>query len=349
MTSPWSSAPIIFRNMPRYFWLLFVIFTITFGILLLDHFRTYSSQLTMIVIHKNEKTAAAADQVVDNVAELPRTLAFYDRLLEQFPEIHDPWSDKSDNERKELWLDRVFVERIDYSGLIRLRISADTAADASQLAEKSSVNLFQLIGQYYDIKSEFDIRTVDEPITRIEFREPLAFFVATLLLGAISAFLVSSAATMIFGNAHLVSLPEKFTVIRRMRNDADNTDNDAVEIELPVLRPKRVMTPLKPVTFDIPLSQAVSAEPLLESVQPAPAQNLPFLEEGTSLEEHLFGTMGVPSSPEKEDNTEAEDVTVAHSIAEPVTAEEAQAQTVMNEPTPEELKRRLNQLLRGDM
>lgn len=346
-----------FHTMPRYFWLLFIVFGITSGVLLVDRFRTSYSQVTVLVIHKNEKTAASADQVVDNIAEIPKMLSFYDRLLRRFPEIRDPWTGMSDDARQEAWADHIMVDRVDYSGLIRLEINADTASDASSLAEKVSTNLFETIGRYYDIRNEIDIRTVDGPTMRTQLRAPFGWFLSSVVSGFVLAMAVSG------GIASIAVAVGRL----RERRGADRSPKLALEkVSFPLdggenapkpsgsslyqehrfvqqmtsLSGKSAMAqpPVEPVKDELdPFVDTEIKSAPEKSVLVAP-RNLPFLEEGVSLEEHLFGSgQSVPSEPA----TEVSDVSDA-----PV---EAAKEDVVAEPTEDELKRRLNQLLRGEM
>lgn len=324
MLLPENKAFDFLRNMSRYFWLLLVIFTLTAGVLFLDHFRTYTSQVTILVVHKNEKTAASADQVVNNIVELPKTLAFYNRLLKQFPEVRDPWMGMNDATRLALWNERVSVARIDKSGLIQLQINANSASDASLLAEKSAFNLFQIIGQYYDIRTEIDIRTVEPSITRVEITHPFGWFLASVSLGFIVSVIVSSGILM----------------LSQMRGRA-GTEGFSLSKKEPV---KSV---LMPVTFN---AAPPEKTPARESVTYAkPSTNLPFLDEGMSLEDHLFGFQDTLPA----DHTENAQTDIAV-VSQPTVSElpvkaDTQEPVIHSEPTAEELKRRLNQLLKGGM
>jgi hypothetical protein len=320
------------KNMPRYFWLLLAVFTVTAGILLMDHFRTYVSRVTIIVVQKNEKTAALADQTVDNIAELPKMLAFYNRLLKRFPEINDPWIGLSDDARRALWSQRVISERVDYSGLIRMQIEADTASDASLLSEKAMINLFETVGQYYNIRTEIDVRTVEPSITSVEIHNPFGWFLSSVSVGFVASVVVSS----------LIGVFSQ-GMMGRVRISAPFASGNSGKQE-------KVKTVLLPVTFDDVLS--AEQTPLHEKLKTpikTSVPNLPFLEEGISLEDHLFGFQGTPIDAPTEDISVHEFIISEAPTTNLPGGDESQKSTPLGEPTPEELKRRLNQLLNGDM
>lgn len=377
MTVSRKSISIILQNTPRYFWLLFFIFSITAGLLFFDRFRTYSSEVTVIVMHRNDRTAAAADQVVNNIAALPRTLSFYDQLLKRFPEVNDPWSGMSDDERKTLWSERISVDRVDRSGLIRLKVDADTATDASLLAEKSTTNLFQIVGRYYDIRTEFDIRTVDEPIGHVEFSNPAAWFFSSLVSGLALTLIVSSFITLfsrgmdrarenmfspreksdtfsfpdesvstetsvVTDDSVMESKPDTDKKSEQTSKDDYDFSRDLEDVEM--IHPSQRVYPQEDVANE---QSFVSPEESRQSVKPAASSsNLPFLEDGVSLEEHLLGVMNTLDS-EKE--TADRDENAPEKTEENPSIDVESKKSITAEPTPEELKRRLNQLLKGDM
>ncbi len=345
MSFPYDTPSSVIKSAPRYFWLLFFIFTISAGVLFLDHFRTYASRVTILVIHKNEKTAASADQVVENIMEIPRTLYFYDRLLRQYPEVKDPWIGLSGAERESLWMERVSVERVDTSGLFRLSVDADSASDASLLVKKSAANLFQSVGRYYDIRTDIDIRTIDAPVASIRFSHPFGWFLSSLSAGFILAALVSSVFTVFSRNMDrfrrygtalptFKKVPDEDSVVDEVKSDQriesfPKTESIATVSEIPME------------------AAGEKPEPITVSSEPSFSSNLPFLEDGVSLEEHLFGASVSSMEPETEELNVSDPTSESAATKESLPVAEEKRASV--EPTPEELKRRLNQLLKGEM
>ncbi len=315
------------RTMPRYFWVLLYVFTITGGIVSLDHFRVYSSSATVMVIQKNQNALGSGDLLMETVAQLPTTLAFYDRLLLQFPEIKDPWSGMSAADREALWREHMASVRVDGSGLIRLQVTADTAADADFLTEKSTLNLFGMIGQYYDIRTEIDIRTIETSPAHAFIARPLGWFLMSISIGFVLAFTVSSAMARLFRSSSSV----------RIRRSAQESTPSLQPVTFPLTQVSSEPTP-QPTPEVLPEEMVTEKESAAPS---SPINNLPFLEEGISLEEHLFGFAAAhPETNETKSDEPA--VSYLEPIEEPLLEKKS-------EPTPEELKRRLNQLLKGDL
>lgn len=361
-------------SIPRYFWVLFMVFSVTSSFLLVDFFRLYAADITILAVHKNEKTSSQTAQVVRTLVEIPKTLGFYNRLLVNYPEIKDPWTSLSSNERESAWAERISMKQIESSDMMVLSVSAQTASDATFLTEKSANTLFRLAGQHYDLRTDLDLRVLERREAHTIIASPFLWFVSSVLSGAVFAFTISSIMQYIF------SMIEKFSLRRK---------------EL------QKMVPGQPVHFD-DMKQSEVADKQTEVVKNEIGQsqsnetaelpivspktsNLPLLEEGVSLEEYIFGATHNASQNmiQAQDNT-AEEVlsSETHTAAIPSafdmpvdtiperdgilnteqTQETEQKITQKNEdtktsslhetqlhsePTLEEYKKRLNELLRG--
>jgi capsular polysaccharide biosynthesis protein len=360
---------------------LFLVFFLVFLMFFLEHFRVYSSEMTFLVAPKSEKTAGAAEMTVNSVAGIPQTLSFYDELLARYPEITDPWKVYSSKKRQAFWSDHLTVDSKDESGLVTVRIKADSASDATMLANRVKDNFFQVIGRYYDIRNDIDLRKVDGPVTEAELYHPLGWIVLSLGFGFLLAFGAASVIENLYGALEYPAQAsgEISARIRRMLKPSKE-DYLAVKSQLPFeIKPvvpkeafpekgveenvreeqeKPAVPSLPDAVAAIPALQAAAAEAKIpavlettpvaapqehaaavmpESKSSAPA-NLPFLEEGISLEQYLFAGAELQEAPKEK---------VEEKAADAVSRQEEQSSR--QEPTEEELKRRLNQLLRGEL
>lgn len=388
---------------PQYFWVLFVVLSVAFSILFLDHFRVYVSQMTLLVKHKSEQSAILADETLDNLRVLPETVAFYDQLLSRFPEIRDPWAGMSQDKRQELWAEHVRVERHSESGFVTLSVTADTSGDAALLSRKVALNLIQSMGRYYDIRTDAEVYISNGPVTSTEMYNPFGWLMLSVGLGFVAALAIASGAEKIFrgidartsgisGNkvsqkiqSLLTPTNDYFEVARSQM--AGHPIPSVVKADLPSEKKETVA----PVAVEQPAKEAETARveavssqkevvPQLEKksveakapalgsgrmrpsppsavskplVQTAPVKastprNLPFLEEGMSLEQYLFQNTTPEAVVEREDSEEKGTASVAASEEVALEAVNAEDDS-RREPTAEELKRRLNQLLRGEL
>jgi hypothetical protein len=184
------------------------------------------------------------------------------------------------------------LKRVDGSGMIRLAVSAESEDAAAAAIKHALVSLFQTVGRYYDIRTEVDVRTVSEPATKA----------VTNVWGWLASSALSAAAIAL-------------TVATFLEVSAKRRKTDALLEAMPEAE--------KPEAREETVARETNALPA--STTP----NLPFLEDGVTLEEYVFGKDASSTVPE------------ATIVAKETT-------TVATEPTPEELKRRLNQLLKGE-
>jgi hypothetical protein len=143
------------------------ILSITFFLMFVDALKTYTSSITILVSAKSEIAAGQQPQIIANILEFPRTLAFYDRLLKYNKDVRDVAATQNQDRRKKTWNSMLSVTRVgENSSILKISITAGQAADADLLAQKTVRNLFDVTAAYYDIKNDVDLRIVDGPISR---------------------------------------------------------------------------------------------------------------------------------------------------------------------------------------
>jgi hypothetical protein len=379
--SPTIFARLLREKLPRYVWPLAAVFFIVVSVLLLDHFRTYSSEVTLMVVHKNERMAGAADQVVETVARLPLSLSFYDQLLKRYPEVEDPWTGYGAPDREALWAEHVSTERLGKSNLIKVRVAADTEEDATLLAKRVAANVFQSVSRYYDIRTEVEVRSVDGPVTAPGLDHWAGWILLSVGLGFSLAFALASGFERLSDGFDALPRtvpaadPDLSAKIRDMLRpkkedyaslkgqlalgssaplhgtasddrDRNRIDRSFVPPSADAAQPVEVSREGAPEASGTePVRNAElkeQADPSAEEepVPPRPAapSNLPFLDEGVSLEQYLF--RNAPDSGRESEGGES--LEASSKAGSP-------PGSVRQEPSEEELRRRLNQLLRGEV
>ncbi|HAV11797.1 MAG TPA: hypothetical protein DCX32_04645 [Candidatus Moranbacteria bacterium] len=183
------------KNIPkkRRFWtrvsVVGVIFTVTALFILADAFKEYKSTVTILVAVKSETLSRQAGPVVENIAEFPRTLSFYERLLKFNPDVKDGFVGKNPRERKKLWNRQVEVSsgKSDQGTIVTLSVFGKTPVQAELLSRKTSDTLFNVVGNFYNIKTDLNISIIDGPLVSASWRN--WFF--TALLSLLSGFAAS--------------------------------------------------------------------------------------------------------------------------------------------------------------
>lgn len=315
----------------------------------LDSFRAYESEVRVLVIGKSP--AVATDQVVENFAELSKNLSFYERVLAGNDLIDDDFLGYSQDKRKELWNETVGVKRSDKSGILIITARQDRAEKAKLLAEETTKTLFAVASFYYNIKTDIDMRIVDEPITKTVLRDPIEYVLVSFgsAFGVTAFFFgLLSVVPLVFGDRKAAPAPSfevgaavpfidprKF-VPARPTNLAFESSHEAQESREVVTEP--ITQTAKPQSHP----ETVSEERLLPGMD---VEELPFQFEEISGEEELPQGM-----LRDEEEIPAVEVTEIFPEEKTIISEEPikeEAPVKQGEPTVEEYKRRLNELLSG--
>lgn len=306
------------------------LFFVTIAALLfwLDTFHAYQAEVRVLVIGKTP--AVATDQAVENIAELSKNLSFYERVLEGNDLIDDDFEGYSKDERKALWNQTVQVTQSGKSGVLSVVAKQDTPEKAKRLSEETVKTLFAVSALYYNIKTDIDLRVIDEPIVKTVIDRPVRYILTSFgsALGVTLAFFaLLSVVPGFFGKREASVAPEfpigaavpfidpqKFIPARPTSLSFESTHGEQVKTES---------------------SKSTTSERMLPGMD---TTELPFQFEDSYPEE-------------KEEEAGLTDLPVTGGVigggamAMEETVEEVPVPK--GEPTPEEYKRRLNELLAG--
>lgn len=327
---------------PRTLWRSFLVtlFFVTLASFLfwLDSFRVYQAELTMLVLAKSQ--AVDADQTASDLSELSKTLSFYDRVLSGTDLLDDDFEGYTPDQRRVLWNETVQVAQSDKGGVLTVTARQDEMEKAKRLAEETSKALLSVTSFYYNVKTDIDLRVVDGPIVSTVVAHPWKYGAVSIGSGLVATalfFLVLAFIPALFENRSSVSAPQYH-----------------IGETVPLIDPQKFV-PARPtnLTFEsVPeetVEEAPAAVPLEELAE---AQNermlpgmdvaeLPFEFEETYREDSLEGPEG-----EVFTNDEEPEITEILPVEEEI-EEEKVPEIPKGEPTVEEYKRRLNELLAG--
>ena len=353
MTSPWSRAFVV----------TFVFVTLAAGLFWLDFFRAYRADVTVLIVARSGMPETSSD-VAENAAELVRTLAFYDRMLADNDLIDDAFDGSAPDRRKAGWNALVTVERQAESGVLVIEARGDTPEQAKRLAKQTAQSLFAVAGFYYDVKTDIDMRIIDGPLAAYVFRSPFLF--------AATSVLTSLALTALFF-WFLRALPG--FIGRRQKNALSSdvaapTEKAYPEFAsgetVPWIDPQKFV-PARPRTLSFentfPAMPPVSPLPVVRPVTYAPAPaNLPTAdsEEDVPLADEadfpytsgdVSDTAPEAMFSERQDAASVFPVRGEHNIDVSSTVSDASPSVLSAreraEPSIDEYKRRLNELLSG--
>lgn len=305
--------------------------------------RTYVSTVSILVISKSELISLNQKVIVKNIAELPSTMTFYEKLLRENSDLKERNQDTGDNERKEMWNKMVLAEVSPKdSSIIKISIDALSAEDAQNLASKVVRTLLDTASQYYNIKTDIDLRIIDGPINKRSYDNWFWLLLASIALGVSFALLIPQNIFLNF-KAIFEKIKEKIeahkeideALVEKKNSKQDETISGVSSEDLSAM-------PRDTVTNDQDSNKDKDLEALNKIIQQDIYPNFPEMPVSeprkSSAPDNLpigDDSFFVSENPEVQKEEEKKE--------EPEKKEEE----VKGEPTPEELKKRLNQLLKG--
>jgi capsular polysaccharide biosynthesis protein len=305
-----------------YFIFLWIVFVFTIAFALTMQYIVYRSEITVAVISKNEKTVAVSGEVAGNLAELTKTLFFYEKLLSDNPALTDEWANYSSDKKKEKWNRKIETVRQNESTIFVIRITDRSQSRANSLVRQSVKGLFNLSGKYYDIKNDIDLRILDGPIEKVILRGWHWIAIASLVLGFFLSWLVQlffSFIERLFSTKSKSKFSSiKFPKIKKTsggkKEDLEKLIDNYAEKDNAFFAPK-IKTEFRKSNppMNLPIASSVEEDDIQVNQQEI---------EILAVEKEQIGLERI-----KKENTSE----------------------VISEPTENEFKKRLNQLLKGDL
>jgi len=308
-------------------------------LLLLEKYKQYDSEISIIFVPKSEIAARDAERIIENMEILPTKMFFYDRMAAYDKDIENKISSFSD----------VKVEREKNSSVMKISALAKGREDSIAVSKTVTTTLFNVLGFYYNIKKDADFRIVDGPITHVVITNWIFILVYGLLAGILSLFVISFISQSIF------SYPERK---KKASNLFKISQKIKAKPEISKIREEDEVYEIKASPKTIPASTKQSSAPenlpfidedyfrnnIIKSAEPEPEifEEIVEIEEPTEIAKETTPSASVSADAEATADKKA--MTDKKTVAdkeEPV--------DFHREPTQEELKKRLNQLLRGEL
>lgn len=338
-----------------------IILSLTFFLLAIDVFKIYRSEISILVNVKSELAQMQSERIMANIIELPRTLSFYDRLLKFNPDVRDVTLGLESNERKEKWNEMFSIEQVEQdASIFRISMIAKRENDSKQLASKSARTLFDTVAFYYDIKKDVDLRIVEGPISNPQ----VPFWPGLLLLSIIGGFALSVLLNFFFiiGRNRLIDggdlLKKSYFFDFKKKSDAGAEEEleslsnlyQTEQSEAPFIFEEKEMGQILPMEKasqeDFKFQEIKKITKKFEPGKYPNFPEMPIREKQPEIVPHNLPIADDAFFAQYE--TPQQEIVAEHPKPEVVVEQEPVA-SVKQEPTPEELKKRLNQLLRGEL
>jgi capsular polysaccharide biosynthesis protein len=172
-----------------YFFVLAVIFSATLWLIALNNFRAYRSDISVLIIPKNESASFQVGSIVENLQDITRRLSFYDRLLFDNQSIGDPSAGLTKDERKSFWNESFSIQRVPDSTIINITIFNRDKMEANKIARQTALTLSEVASRFYNIRTELEVRIIEGPISSSYVPLWPWLILGSLVLGTTLAFL----------------------------------------------------------------------------------------------------------------------------------------------------------------
>lgn len=171
----------------KIFWTVAAISAAIIFVVSLNTGRAFKGETDILFVPKSDKTVRNINQILANAEALPRSLSFYDKLLELNPDIEDPASGETDENRKKFWEEKISSQRLGASGIVRVNALSDNQSQAEILSQKTAADVIAVMSRYYDTKNDLDMRVIDGPIVfAFNKNKASVWILLSILLGIVA-------------------------------------------------------------------------------------------------------------------------------------------------------------------
>ena len=175
----------------KLFWVISIILSmIVFGVVLSVN-RIYRAETQILLIAKNEAMAVNLEQVIETTQQIPMTLLFADGLVKTNIELGNKINNLSNIDRKESWLSMIETERIGKSGIVEIQNFARDQKEAEILNQQVVRKVLNDLSGYYNSKTDLDVRIVDGSVVYQTVKiDEWRWILLSLIFGFLMGFLL---------------------------------------------------------------------------------------------------------------------------------------------------------------
>lgn len=273
--------------------------------------KTYIGETELLFLPKSEKSAADFERIIGNAEKIPLSFSFYDKFVKKY-DTEDEVAGLPNNQRKEFWNSKIKINRIGKTGIIHLEIAGSNQLDAEILSKQIARELITVMSDYYDIKKDLDMRIVEGSIVSLKNKLfNIGFFLLSLTIGLVGGIILYFLSRL--NRSSKACLPAGRLGYSKFQSQAFPELSKELENKA---------------------EKEIVAQPIHKKEQPASVARKAFAPENLPVGSDF--TLSAPRCPEE---------TTAKQIKE----SEKEKELKTHEASEEEIKRRLNKLLGGQM
>lgn len=320
------------------FWLIFILTLAAVFVAGMSSSRVFKSEMDILFIPKSEKAVRNIDQIISNAREIPTALSFYDKMLELNGDIEDGAAGLPDYKRKLFWNEKLSVEKNKSSGFLAVSVLDSNQWQAEVISRQVANDIVAVMSRYYDTKNDLDIRVTDGPIVSQTLKWPVAGWAllaiaAGIFLGVpvswlVNYFLMRKSAS---GRREKMTMPRAFSI--------------SWEKAFPF--GKGEAQPEKPDPFIPKTKERLEVE--REFSAPKMADKKIIAEKKEAVARGITKKASVPANLPIAEEFHLPISEFRKEEIKKVETEKKEELKSTREATPEEVRERLNKLLRGEM
>jgi len=332
----------------KIFWIFFAAVLAISLIFVFNSARDFQSEMDILLIPRNKVVALNADKIQNDTKKIIESLNFYDQILDSETLSTEFSLGRTASQRKGDWNRKIDVFKTKNSNVVSVFAYDSDQKQAEILSQKIARQISDTMSYYYNIRTELDIRIIDGPVSeRKAGFFNILFWILSLSIAGISGF----GAFLFFNSFQWSSKREvlhfnekEFPIENTLIQEEDYQFPEKEELEIPeeiVLNQEEEETfpDMFPLEEFFPEEEKESVEMPEQKIQACPIKtsaapsNLPIAEDS----DLKFST------PEKK-----EEKTSQEEIMEILEKAKSLKESSIHEATPEEVKARLNRLLKGE-
>jgi hypothetical protein len=148
------------RNIFRpYFAVVFLLLSVAAGLFWLGELRGYRAELLLLALPRTEATRGAAE----NLSAIGNSLVFAVSVYDAAPALGDPFLGKLPAERKARWQKTVDIRPLEGSDVIVVEARGVDQDTAETLARTIATQLAASASRLYDVKTDLELRILEGP------------------------------------------------------------------------------------------------------------------------------------------------------------------------------------------
>jgi len=335
----------------------FFIATFAIGLIVfLNSFKGFQSQMDILLIPKSVVVAQNSDKIQSDTAKIISSVRFYDQLLEAENVSTEITLGEKASKRKEAWQKKISVEKSKNSNVLSILAHDNSALEAEKLSQKVARNISDEMSRYYNIKNELDIRIIDGPISEKQW---LTSSLVPWILSLIFAFASGVIAFLIFNSIEFVSksktinLDNNYFTNKLESSFSEEPYDFSTIMEDSDIPEETTETPAEENESEVTDEKDLEIFPLIEDELPKEEHNATEIRGIDSRS--ASAPANLPIADDSNLNFQEEDILTndeqssQKEILEILEKAKANKETGVHEATPEEVKARLNRLLKGNL